>query len=105
MDNQVYKKVGRRYVKIGYSDGWHGFPSDGVWLVNTTTGSKSSECILKIADNNMVLPYAGNLLAHKEDILKFLLDNKDFELNNKTYNEFVNDMLKYISNKRFEDNM
>jgi len=104
MDRQVYKKKGRRYVPVGYSDGWVGFPTDGIWLVNSTDGSRSSECILKLADNQMVLPYAADILKHEDDILKFLFENKNFELHNISYGEFVKDMLKYISKVRFERN-
>ncbi len=46
MDNKLYKKVGSRYVEVG--EEFHGFPSDGIWLV--TNGRRSSECIAQMAE-------------------------------------------------------
>ena len=38
MKDQVYKKVGRKYIPIGYSDGWTGFPADGICHTAKITG-------------------------------------------------------------------
>lgn len=50
MNAQLYKREKGKYVKIGFSDGWLGFPCDGVWLVRSTPGCKSSSCIAKILE-------------------------------------------------------
>ena len=43
MNEQVYKKVGKRYVPIGYSDGWSGFPAEGLWAVHNKPEDKAKE--------------------------------------------------------------
>ena len=48
MNEQVYKKVGRKYVQLGYSDGFDGFPSEGIWAVYSRPGCKSSTCIASV---------------------------------------------------------
>jgi len=50
MSNQVYKKVGEKFIKIGPSDGWYGFPTEGVWLVTHKPNSKSSSWIAKLSE-------------------------------------------------------
>jgi hypothetical protein len=40
--NEVYKKVGRRYIPVGYE--FTGFPSDGIWLVQD--GRNSQTCLI-----------------------------------------------------------
>ena len=68
---QIYKKIGKRYKKIGPNDGWTGFPTDGIWLVEITPGIKSSRCILKLGDLPKLYPYA-NLAIQEEDIANIL---------------------------------
>lgn len=67
MSEQVYKKVGRRYVKLGYSENFTGFPSEGIWVVFDRPGVKSSSCIGK-AGEFKPLDYSllANLIAEKE---------------------------------------
>lgn len=50
MSEQLYKKVGRKYIPIGYSDGFTGFPSEGIWVVFDTPGRKSMSCIGKVGE-------------------------------------------------------
>jgi len=96
MDSQVYKKVNGRYHKVGYSDGFTGFPTEGIWLVTHGDGHKSSECILRIADNTTVLPYASNVLKYKEKLVKFISNNPNVSIYNITINDFVNELLKQL---------
>lgn len=99
MDNQVYKKKGRRYVKIGYSDGWMGFPTDGIWVVQTKTGHKSSECMMRIGEIRDLRPTLDLLVNHADDILKYMIDSDNVSVVNVSYLEFVQGMLKEIGKK------
>lgn len=90
MTEQVYKKVKNRYVPIGYSDGWSGFPSDGIWIVQTKPRCKSSECIMKIGDIESMQPAANLILGYKDKILNFIQKNK---VENESANDLVNRML------------
>lgn len=56
----MYKKVGRKYVPIGYSDNFNGFPSEGLWVVYNKPGVKSSSCI---AQAGQFQPIDYSLLA------------------------------------------
>ena len=47
---QLYRKEGNKYIKIGPADGWSGFPSEGLWLVTNKPGCKSSSWIAKWSD-------------------------------------------------------
>ena len=75
MNSQVYKKVGRKYIPLGYSDGWYGFPSEGIWVVYDKPGSHSSTCIAQVGkfqdlDYNLL----ANLVKEKEhDCLQVLM--------------------------------
>ena len=98
MNNQVYKKVGRKYMPIGYSDGWNGFPSDGIWLVQSKDGGTSSECIIKYEDLETAKPAVNLILGYKDKILDYISKNKNnINVSNTTINDFVLDMLKEIS--------
>lgn len=103
MNEQVYKKVGRKYVPIGYSDGWSGFPTDGIWLVQGKDGHHSSECIMKIGDLESMQPAANLILGYKEKILDYLSNYHEnnsksmFSLYGISMNDFVLDMLKEIT--------
>lgn len=68
MDGQLYKKVGRRYIPIGYSDNFNGFPTEGIWVVYGKPGVESSSCIAQVGqfepiDYNLL----ANLIKEKED--------------------------------------
>jgi hypothetical protein len=76
MTQQLYKKVGRKYVPIGYSDGWQGFPTDGFWLVQTKPGVKSSECIIKIDELENLKPAANLIFEYKDKLIKVLMNNQ-----------------------------
>ena len=47
-DKRLYRKVGKRYKPVGHE--FTGFPSDGVWLVQTTPACISSQVIMKVGD-------------------------------------------------------
>ena len=97
MKEQVYKKKGRRYIPLGYSDGWSGFPTDGVWIVQQKDGCKSSECIMKLGELQDMQPAVNLILEYKDKITNYLYKNEDVHIYNKTYNEFVLEMLKEIT--------
>ena len=81
MNSQVYKKVGRKYVPIGFSDGWTGFPSDGVWLVHHRQGCSSSECIMKIGEVPQIDLYSFiRNKIHLEQALNKAIGDKVHEL-------------------------
>ena len=97
MNQQVYKKVGRKYVPIGYSDGWSGFPEDGIWVVQTKPGHKSSECMLKIGEVQDMRPTLDMLIGYRDDIVKYLMENR---LEGISPIDFVNNMIKEITNEK-----
>jgi hypothetical protein len=96
MNEQLYKKKGRRYEPIGYSDGFTGFPSDGIWLVQQKDGHKSSECIIKIDELDSIRPAADLILGYQDKIIKYMAENRAM---NVSIYEYVNTMLKSISQK------
>ena len=97
MNEQVYKKVKNKYIPIGYSDGWSGFPSDGIWIVQTKPGSKSSECIMKLGELENFQPAINLILSYKDKIINYLSERDKCKLTNETYHDFVLKMLKEIS--------
>lgn len=94
MEQQLYKKVGRKYDPIGYSDGFTGFPSDGIWLVQTKPGCKSSECILKIGELQNLHPYVDLFYGYEDKIVKFLSENI---MTNESRYDFAMRLIKEIS--------
>lgn len=92
----MYKKVGRKYVPIGWSDGFTGFPSDGFWLVQTKDGSHSSECIIKIDELENLKPAANLIYEYKDKICDYLNEN-DYYNSAYSRNDFVLQMLKEIT--------
>lgn len=94
MEQQAYKKIGRKYVPIGYSDGWIGFPSDGIWIVSTKDGCKSSECILKIGEVESMQPAVNLILGYRDKIIKFLSENT---MTNESRYDFATRLIKEIS--------
>jgi hypothetical protein len=101
MSDQVYKKKGKRYIPIGYSD-WHGFPTDGIWLVQHKPGVKSSECIIKVEELDSIHPAVDLIFEYKDKITNFIQDelekeDSDLKLYNISSYDFVMKMLKEIS--------
>lgn len=95
MKEQIYKKVGRKYIPVGYSDGWSGFPTEGIWLVQNKPGCKSSECIIKIDELESMKPAINLILGYKDKIVDYVMDNSN--ITNITPNDFVLEMLKEIT--------
>jgi hypothetical protein len=69
--DQVYIKRGRKYTPLGPYE-WHGFPADGVWLVQVRPGHKSEELILKLGDLQELYPFA-QMMVSKDDLVKVIL--------------------------------
>jgi len=97
MNEQVYKKRGRRYEPVGYSDGFIGFPTEGIWLVQKGDSKKSEECIMRIGELQDLRPAVDLIVAFKEKIVKYMTNNPNIHIQNTTYNDFVNTMLKEIT--------
>jgi hypothetical protein len=83
--------------RSGYSDGWVGFPSDGIWIVQTKPGSKSSECIMKIGELENFQPAINLILGYKDKLIKFISIQENVRILNETLYDFVNRLLKEIS--------
>ena len=103
MNEQVYKKKGKRYIPIGYSNGFTGFPVDGIWIVQTKDRGKSSECMMRIGELQDMQPAINLILGYKEKIMKYISDynskssNSGISLHGVSLNDFVLDMLKEIT--------
>ena len=94
MKSQVYKKVGRRYVPIGYSDGWAGFPADGIWVVQTTPGRKSMECMIRIGEVQDLRPTLDMLVGYRDEIVKYLMTHS---MHNISPRDYATEMIKEIT--------
>lgn len=94
MKTQVYKKVGRRYVPIGYSDGWAGFPADGIWVVQTTPERKSMECMMRIGEVQDLRPTLDMLVGYRDEIVKYLMTHS---MDNIGTRDYVTEMIKEIT--------
>lgn len=69
-DKKLYRKVGRHYQPVGYE--FAGWPTDGVWLVQTTPGCVSSQAIMKIGDLLDPAPLAA-FHRHKDAVTTALM--------------------------------
>jgi hypothetical protein len=69
--DQVYYKLGRRYIPFGPQE-WEGFPSDGVWLVQIKPGHRSEELILKLGDLPELYPFA-RMMVSKDDLSRVIM--------------------------------
>ena len=87
---QMYKKIGRRYIKVSPSNNRLRLPIDGIWLVQTKSGTKSSKCILKIGDLPALYPYA-NLIMQEDDIANILITSQG-----KTALEIAREIILYL---------
>ncbi len=102
MNQQVYIKKGRRYHPVGPRDGFTGFPSDGIWLVQQKVGALSSECVLKLGELEHMGPAVNLIIGYQDRINRFLMEASDREeifINNMTINDFTKKMLKEITKK------
>lgn len=94
MNEQLYRKKGRRYIPIGYEDGWSGFPSEGIWLVTNGDGVDSSECIIKLGDVESLHPAVNLIYYYKDKIVKYL---REYDTSGISLNEYVLRMLTKIT--------
>ena len=68
----LYEKVKGKYKKLEpYQADWRGFPCDGIWLVQTRPGCKSSECILKIGELQDAYPFI-QMAQNQSDLAAFI---------------------------------
>ena len=96
MDN-VYRKVKNRYVPVGKLD-WHGFPSDGVWLVQYKPSVKSSECIMKMGEvDSFDLKTLVTLSKKKDDVLRAVIKMQDEGKLNPSIHGVVDAVIKELS--------
>lgn len=96
MDGQLYKKVGRKYVPIGYSDNFNGFPSEGIWVVYGKLGLKSSSCIAQVGQFELIdYNLLANLIKEKEDECVKAIKGMD----NTTIVDIVRTVFKTLLNK------
>jgi hypothetical protein len=80
-----------------------GFPSDGIWLVTTKPGQKSSECILKLDEVNSSINFNVFKVLHerKDKIIEELSDLRDsnkLHIYGMTLHDFVNKIITLFSN-------
>jgi len=94
MNKQLYKKKGKRYIPIGYSDGFNGFPSEGFWLITEGDGVKSSECIIKIDELEALKPAVNLIYGYQDKIVQYMTLHPQKYV---SLNEYVLTMLKEIS--------
>ena len=92
----MYKKKGRRYIPIGYSDNFNGFPAEGIWVVYSTPGAESSSCIAQVGQFELIdYKQLANLIKEKEDeCVKAVL-----EMENTTIVDTVRTVFKTLLNK------
>jgi len=67
-ENEVYKKVGRRYIPMGYM--WEGFPSDGIWLVQN--GMKNMACLIGLKESVPI--HALAYRKHEQELCKRMME-------------------------------
>lgn len=72
MFEQIYKKVGKKYIPITPVDGWDDnkvFKETGIYLVDVDVGKTMEECVLKLYDNvELEREYDGVQLVTKEEL-------------------------------------
>lgn len=67
--DEVYRRVGKRYVKIGHS--WRGFPCDGIWLVQN--GKSNMTCLIGLKEQVPIL--ALNYRIHEDALCRLIQDS------------------------------
>lgn len=76
---------------------WQNFPSDGIWLVQTTPNHESSACIMKIDELPSVYPFA-QMAVSADDLCKFLGDfEKQAQEKTGVYTEIKPEMKTLVS--------
>lgn len=68
MNKQLYIKKGKKYVPIGYSDGFIGFPCEGLWAVYKKDKNEFQSCIAQVGHfKNIDYNLLASLIKKKED--------------------------------------
>ena len=68
MNEQLYKKKGRRYIPVGYTDGFTGFPTEGIWAVYKNEYAETQECIAKVGEfKNIDYSIIATLIKENKD--------------------------------------
>lgn len=89
MNEQLYKKIGRKYEPIGYSDNFTGFPCDGIWVVYSKPGVKSEMCIGKVGEfKNIDYSLLSSLIKDKKDKCCEIIQNSK----NKSISEMIDEI-------------
>ena len=70
-ENEVYKKVGRRYIPMGYM--WEGFPADGIWLVQN--GRQNMVCLIGLKEDVPI--HAMAYRKYEQELCKYLMEKCD----------------------------
>lgn len=70
-ENEVYKKVGRKYVPLGYQ--WEGFPADGIWLVQN--GKKNMACLIGLKEDVPI--HALEYRQYKEELCREMMKHSN----------------------------
>ena len=99
MNQQVYKKVGRKYIPISYSDGFTGFPLEGLWVVYRKPGQKTESCIAQVGQfQNIDYSKLASLIKDKQDVVcKILMQS------GKSISELSNEILVEICKNHLND--
>lgn len=76
MNNQVYKKVGKKYIPFTPTDGWDDnvvFKENGIYLVDVNVNKTMEECVLKLYDVvELEREYDGTQLVTKEKLQEII---------------------------------
>ena len=75
MDDNLYKKQGRKYLPVSKYE-FNGFPSDGIWLVQYKPHAKLSSCIMKMGEVPAFnLNKRVNLETKRDELLDVMREN------------------------------
>ena len=102
MNQQVYVKKGKKYAKVGPFDGWEGFPTDGIWLVEMKHGGASQSCILKLGDVPELYPFANMMIA-KDKLASFIYEQYLRKPINMSANQMAVEILKFLSQVKIDE--
>ena len=94
MPQQLFVKEGRNYRPITPTDGWNGFPMDGIWLVKSDANSKSASCILKIGDVPELFPVA-QMMVSRDQLTKFLMET--LSKNGISMQDLATEIIKFLA--------
>jgi len=103
MDNTYYIKKGRKYIPIGGHSLAFDNIADGIWLVQSKPGRRSSSSILYRADHNFnvfhdITSYAEEIETVEVlvNIIKDMVDKKEFVVYNHSMYEIAEKVSKEL---------